>query len=82
MMVIFFIPLVMIAIYETELDPSKNHWMNDWLSHPDQGLEEIPEHRDPEVDGEDRAKGIKISVIPFEELVKVFPDTTHVSVVL
>ena len=79
MIVLFCIPLVIIAVYETQLDPSKNHWMNDWLSHPDQGLEDSPEYRNPEVDGDDGANGIKITTVPFEELVKVFPDTTHVS---
>lgn len=74
MVTIFFIPLALIAIYETQLDPTKNHWMNDWLSHPDQGLEDNPQHRDPEVEGEDRAKGIKISAVPFDELVKGFSD--------
>ena len=81
MMVLFFIPLVMIAIYETQLDPSKNHWVNEWLSHPDQGPEDRPEYRDPVVDGSDADKGIKISTVPFDELVKVFPDTTLVSFV-
>lgn len=79
MLVLFCIPLVIIGLWEAELDPSKNKWVKDWLSHPDQGLEDSPEYRDPQVDGEDAAKGIKISVVPFEELVKVFPDSTHVS---
>lgn len=80
MLFLFFIPLVAIGIYEAELDPSRNKWVSDWLSYSDQGMADSPEYRDPEVDGEDAAKGIKISRVPFEELVKVFPDTTHVSV--
>lgn len=79
MFILFFFPLVVIGLFEAELDPSKNRWVNDWLSHPDQGMEDSPEYRDPEVDGEDAARGLKISRVPFEELVKVFPDTTHVS---
>ena len=55
MSVLFFIPLVTIGIFEAELDPSKNKWVKDWLSHPDQGLDDSPEYRDPEVDGEDAA---------------------------
>lgn len=79
MVTIFFIPLLVIALFEAELDPSKNKWVQDWLAHPDQGLDDVPEHRDPEVDGADAERGLKISTVPFDELVKVFPDTTHVS---
>lgn len=79
MLTLFFFPLATIAVYEAELDPSKNKWVHNWLSHPDQGLEDTPEYRDPEVDGEDAAQGLKISTVPFEDLVKVFPDLTHVS---
>lgn len=79
MSVLFFIPLTTIALYEAELDPSKNKWIKDWLSHPDQGLDDVPEHRDPVVDGPDADKGWEISKVKFDELVKMFPDTTHVS---
>ncbi|KIP12742.1 hypothetical protein PHLGIDRAFT_17507 [Phlebiopsis gigantea 11061_1 CR5-6] len=79
MLALFCLPLLAIAIYETQLDPSKNRWVHDWLTNPDQGLEDTVEYRDPEVDGEDAAKGLKISTVPFEEIVKVFPDSTHSS---
>ena len=81
MLTLFCFPLAAIALYEAELDPSKNKWVHDWLAHPDQGLEDTPEYRDPEVDGEDAAKGLKISTVPFEELIKFFPDSTHVSAI-
>lgn len=77
MTVLFFVPLVAISIFEAELDPSKNKWVKDWLANPDQGMDDSPEARDPEVDGAD-ADRLKISKVPFEELIKVFPDTTHV----
>ena len=79
MTVLFFVPLVFISIYEAELDPSKNRWIKDWLSHPDQGSDDAPEYRNPEPDEVDAAKGLKISTVSFEELVKAFPDTTHAS---
>ncbi|PSR93776.1 hypothetical protein PHLCEN_2v4671 [Hermanssonia centrifuga] len=79
MLVVFFIPLVLISIYEAELDPAKNVWVKEWLSHPDQGLDDTPEYRDPVVDGPDAERGFKISVTSYDDLVKVFPDTTHVS---
>ncbi|THG98320.1 hypothetical protein EW026_g3838 [Hermanssonia centrifuga] len=79
MLVVFFIPLVLISIYEAELDPAKNVWVKEWLSHPDQGLDDTPEYRDPVVDGPDAERGFKISVTSYDDLVKVFPDTTHSS---
>lgn len=39
----------------------------------------MPEFQDPEVDGEDAAAGLRISKVPFKELISVFPDVTHVS---
>lgn len=78
MLALFFIPLGFIATFEAELDPSKNRWVKDWLSHPDQGMDDSPDAMDPEVEGEDATNGIKISTVPFDDLVKVFPDATHV----
>ncbi|OBZ76077.1 Calcium channel YVC1 [Grifola frondosa] len=79
MLVVFFIPLSVIAIYEAELDPSKNKWVKDWLSHPDEGEEDIPQYQDPEVLGEDRDRGLQISKVPFSQLIAAFPDTCHSS---
>ena len=79
MTVIFFIPLMIIALFEAELDPAKNKWVKEWLAHPDQTLDDLPEHRDPEVDGLDAERGLKITRVKFDELVKMFPDTLHVS---
>ncbi|KAI0089070.1 calcium activated cation channel [Irpex rosettiformis] len=79
MPVLFFLPLTTIAIFEAELTPSKNKWVKDWLAHPDQGLEDLPEHRDPIVEGEDANKGWEISKVKFDDLVKMLPDTTHSS---
>lgn len=76
---IFFIPLAVIALYEAELDPSKNKWVKNWLSHSDQGFEDDPEAQDPEPDDEDAANGLRISRVPFKELISVFPDTTQSS---
>lgn len=79
MLTVFFIPLTLIAFYEARLDPSKNRWIRSWLSESDQGFYDTPEYRDPEPSPEDAAQGMRISVVPFEELVKVFPDAAHVS---
>jgi len=79
MLVLFFIPLSVIAVFEADLDPSKNRWVKDWLSHPDEGEEDDPQFQDPVVQGVDADRGLKISKVPFEQLVKQFPDTTHSS---
>ena len=79
MPILFFLPLTAIALFEAELSPSKNKWVKDWLAHPDQGLDDIPENRDPVVEGVDADKGWQISKVKFEDLVKMLPDTTHVS---
>lgn len=82
MSTIFFIPLALIALFEAELDPSKNKWIKDWLTHPDEGSEDSPECQNPEVDGEDAERGLRITKVPFHELIKVFPDTTQVSLAM
>lgn len=79
MLVTFFAPLSIIALYEAELEPSKNKWIKDWLSNPDEGGEDAPEFENPDVHEDDAARGLKISKVAFEDLVKAFPDTTHVS---
>lgn len=79
MLTVFFVPLCMIALYEAQLDPSKNHWIKDWFSSPDEGGEDAPHYQDPEVTGADAARGLQISKKQFKELIAAFPDTTHVS---
>lgn len=78
MLVVFFIPLSIIAVYEAELDPAKNKWVKDWLSHPDEGDEDNERHQNPEAGSEDAEHGLEISKVLFEDIVKVFPDTTQV----
>ena len=49
--------------------------MTKWLSGDDQGEEDYPETRNPEVN---EAGGLRITKVPFEELIKVFPNTQQV----
>ncbi|CCM00664.1 uncharacterized protein FIBRA_02703 [Fibroporia radiculosa] len=79
MLVLFFIPLSGIALYEAELEPSKNRWIKDWFSHPDEGGEPTPEFENPDVHPDDAARGLEISKVSFDKLVQAFPDTTHSS---
>ncbi|RDX53892.1 calcium activated cation channel [Lentinus brumalis] len=77
MRVVFFIPLCTILVYESHLDPARNHWVKDWFSSPDDGGTDAPHWQDPEVSGDDADRGLQISKVPFDELVAMFPDTTH-----
>ncbi|KAG2013304.1 calcium activated cation channel [Coprinopsis cinerea AmutBmut pab1-1] len=75
---LFFIPLTIIAVYESALDPTKNGWMNNWFRGNDEGADDSPEYRNPTVD-DPALEGKQISRVPFEELVKVFPNTAQSS---
>ena len=79
MSVIFFIPLTVIAFYETVIKREENEWLTNWLAGDSQGDNTYPETRDPEVDGEDAEAGLSISKVPFTELIKVFPNTAQSS---
>ncbi|PCH40875.1 calcium activated cation channel [Wolfiporia cocos MD-104 SS10] len=79
MLTIFFIPLSLIALYEAELEPSRNRWVKDWISHPDEGAEDSPEFQDPPVHEDDAARGLEISRVKFDDVVKAFPDMKHSS---
>ncbi|KAJ7686075.1 calcium activated cation channel [Mycena rosella] len=74
MLLIFFVPLTMIAFYESVMDTNKHVWMKRWLRGDDEGEDDQPEYRDPEVDDER-----KISRVPFDELIKAFPNTNQSS---
>ena len=77
MTVVFFIPLSIIALYESTARSRKNKWMRDWLTGTDQGETDNPTNKDPVVD-DGECDGLKISKVTFAELVKSFPDTTQV----
>lgn len=74
---IFFIPLTIIALYESTFDTRKNGWVENWFRGDDEGAEDTPENRNPAVD-DANCRGMEISKVPFEELIKVFPNTTQV----
>lgn len=74
---LFFIPLTFIATYEALFDREKNAWMNSWFRGNDEGADDTPENRNPAVD-DPACEGKQISKVPFEELVKVFPNSTQV----
>jgi hypothetical protein len=73
MTITFFVPLSIIALYESTMSTRKNGWMANWLRGR---VEEESEEAniDPELDGE-----LQITKVPFEQLVKSFPNTQLVS---
>jgi hypothetical protein len=77
MMVLFFIPLALIALFEVHLDVRRNTFMRQMFTAAQDGEEEDPENRDPEVDHED---GLRISKKSFDEIVKAFPNSFLVSI--
>ncbi|KAF8639757.1 hypothetical protein AX17_001019 [Amanita inopinata Kibby_2008] len=74
---IFFIPLSILALYESSRETKRGTWVETWLL-GDEGDEDSPEIRNPEVN-DPACNGKKISKVPFEELIKVFPNTKQSS---
>lgn len=54
-----------------------NSWMNNWFRGDDEGASDSPANRNPTVD-DPNCQGMEISKVPFEELIKVFPNTQMV----
>ncbi|KAI0321937.1 calcium activated cation channel [Amylostereum chailletii] len=71
--VLLFIPLTGIALFETT-GRRENEWLTAFFSG---GFEDddSPAARDPTVEGQDADQGLKISRVPFSELITVFPNT-------
>jgi len=69
--ILFFIPLTLIAFYEST-SKRKYVWMENWFRGDDEAPQDCPENRDPEVN-DPNCEGLVISKVPFEELIKEFP---------
>ena len=76
--ILFFIPLTLITFYESTFDKRKYVWMENWFRGDDEAPQDCPENRDPEVD-DPNCEGLKISKMPFEELIKAFPKIDQVA---
>ncbi|QRV72880.1 ion transport domain-containing protein [Ceratobasidium sp. AG-Ba] len=72
MLVVFFVPLALIALFEAHLDVKRNLFMRQMFTAAQDGEEEDPENRDPEVENED---GMRISKKSFDEIIKAFPNS-------
>jgi hypothetical protein len=73
MRTLFFIPLILIALYETYLDPRTNKYTRAWFEANKEGDEDDPECQNPKVP-QDEQEG-EISKVPFDQLIKAFPNT-------
>ncbi|KAF7301930.1 hypothetical protein MIND_00759100 [Mycena indigotica] len=82
---IFFFPLTIIAFYEAVRgDADKHVWVKRWLTANDEGAEDRPENRDPQMDdysdnNETAQDARVISKVSFDDLVKAFPNTNQSS---
>ncbi|CAE6387982.1 unnamed protein product [Rhizoctonia solani] len=72
MFVIFFIPLILVALFEAHLDTRRNIFMRHMFSATQDGEDEDPNNRDPQVSDEN---GLVISKKSFDEIVKAFPNS-------
>jgi len=73
MRTLFFIPLTLIVLYETYLDPRTNKYTKAWFEANEEGDEDDPECQNPTMPP-DEQEG-EISKVPFDKLVKEFPNT-------
>ncbi|KAF9029771.1 Ca2+-permeable cation channel activity protein [Panaeolus papilionaceus] len=74
MSVVFFIPLCVIALCESAFDSRRHVWMESWFRGDNEGEQDSPTSRNPEVD-DPACHGLEISRVPFEELIQVFPNS-------
>ena len=80
MTIIFAIPLSIIALHEATQEARKRSWIENWLLGDEDTEIDSPETRNPEVD-DPACHEMQISKVPFEELIKVFPNTEQVRLV-
>lgn len=73
MRTLFFIPLIIFALYETYLDPRTNKFTRAWFEANAEDEEDDPECQNPAMP-QDEQDG-QISKVPFDELIKAFPNT-------
>ncbi|WWC87828.1 uncharacterized protein L201_002720 [Kwoniella dendrophila CBS 6074] len=72
MSIIFFVPLTLIALFESQISHSRSQRLRAYFSGPPPDEEGDSKIEDPTV--EDNSQG-EISKVKFEDLIKVFPNT-------
>lgn len=76
---IFGIPLMLIAFWESVLENGNRSFIKDWFGPVADEEEDNPAVQDPIMDDEPSGK---ITITPFAELIKVFPNANLASVAL
>ncbi|KIL00487.1 hypothetical protein PAXRUDRAFT_762456 [Paxillus rubicundulus Ve08.2h10] len=77
MTILFFVPLSVIALFEASY--TQRSWVMNWLHASDEIDCDNPAHINPVVEGPEGDMGLRISKVPFSELVKRFPNTEQSS---
>lgn len=72
MSVLFFVPLLVVALFESQIDARADRFIKNLYDHIDEGEEDDPGNQNPTTDRED---GLEISRVPFDELIKGFPNS-------
>ncbi|KAG9317378.1 hypothetical protein JVU11DRAFT_1577 [Chiua virens] len=75
MTIIFFIPLSIIAFFEAS--STHRSWVMHWLNGEAEIDFENPAITDPVVEGPDAERGLQISKVPFNQLVRKLPNTAQ-----
>ncbi|WVO13318.1 hypothetical protein L204_100932 [Cryptococcus depauperatus] len=70
---IFFVPLLLIALFESQIAHSKSQRLREYFSGPPPDEEGDPKIEDPTCDNDENGE---ISNFRFEELISAFPNTT------
>lgn len=79
MRLLFAVPLVFIALFESTLDPRMNSFSKAWFEANEEAENDDgddPEYQDPEV-SDDETEG-KITKVKFRDLITDFPNTSQV----
>lgn len=76
MTIFFFIPLFAIAFLEAS--SMQRSWVMHWLDGEDEIDSENPSITNPVVEGPEAEHGLQISRVPFDKLVRRFPNTAQV----
>lgn len=74
---LFFIPLCWIALFES----SYHRRVEPWLRGDDEAPDDHESARNPNI-ADHEENGMKISKVPFDDIVKAFPDSSVVSFIL
>ena len=70
MSMLFFIPLTVIALFESQVAHPRSRRIQLYLEGPQIDTDDDPKEEDPDCDGDDEGE---ISTVKFADLVKAFP---------